>query len=40
MKRPIDLEAVRRCYSITDTAFQSAGQFRIVQAAGGVYETP
>jgi cephalosporin-C deacetylase-like acetyl esterase len=40
MKRPIDLEAVRRCYSITDTAFQSAGQFRIVEAAGGVYETP
>ncbi len=41
MKRSVDLETVKQCYSIAETAFRSGGegQFRIVENAGVAYET-
>ncbi len=35
MKRPVDLETAKQCYSITEKAFQNAGngRFRLVAIA-------
>jgi cephalosporin-C deacetylase-like acetyl esterase len=41
MQRSVDLEAVKRCYSLTEMAFERAaggGQFTVLRSAGGVYE--
>jgi cephalosporin-C deacetylase-like acetyl esterase len=48
LKRPVALAEVKRCYSITETAFQKAaflnanvgGRFSIVENSGGIYESP
>jgi hypothetical protein len=41
MQRSVDLEAVKRCYSLTEMAFERAaggGQFTVLRSTGGVYE--
>ncbi|HEX4810403.1 MAG TPA: alpha/beta hydrolase family protein [Bryobacteraceae bacterium] len=40
MKRPVDFETMRQCYSMTEEAFQraGAGRFRMLQTSGGLYE--
>jgi cephalosporin-C deacetylase-like acetyl esterase len=43
LKRPVALAEVKRCYSLTETAFQNAareGRFSIVENSGGLYESP
>ena len=40
MKRPVDLETAKQCYSITEREFQRVGhgRFRLVEVSEGVYE--
>lgn len=41
LKRPVALDEAKRCYSITETAFQNAaggGRLSIVESSGGLYE--
>lgn len=41
LKRAVDVETIRRCYSVTEAAFRraNAGRFVIVESATNVYET-